>query len=201
MFRRTPSRVDRGRRVAVDFVVCFGCGGFFRDFFFRVFFSFERTRPAASMSPPCLICLSTSHEARPKERSDRGRFLLIGRKPLHTGVRTGFRYLISLSVCLSVSVCVVCVTFVVFTDCGSCTRPISTNSGSMEACEYGLTRGTCFLARRLEVVAIAGLLWISWCILGGADFFVFFYFRFFFLRTHTAYCKYEAPLPHLPLYE
>ena len=102
MFRRTPSRVDRGRRVAVDFVVCFGCGGFFRDFFFRVFFSFERTRPAASMSPPCLICLSTSHEARPKERSDRGRFLLIGRKPLHTGVRTGCHYLINLSVCLSV---------------------------------------------------------------------------------------------------
>ena len=44
-------------------------------------------------------------------------------------------------------VCVsVWVTFVVFTDCESCTRPIS---GSMEAREYGLTRGTCFLAFRL----------------------------------------------------
>ena len=45
----------------------------------------------------------------------------------------------------------------------------------MEAGEYGLTRGTCFVARRLEVVAVAGLLWISWLNLGGADFFVFFF--------------------------
>ena len=64
-------------------------------------------------------------------------------------------------------------TFVVFTDCESCTRPISTNLISMEAGEYGLTRGTCFFARRLEVVEVAGLLWISRCVLGGADFFVF----------------------------
>ena len=63
-----------------------------------------------------------------------------------------------------------CVTFVVFTDCESCTRPISTNPVSMEAGEYGLTRGTWGFARRLEVVAVAGLLWISWCVLGGADF-------------------------------
>ena len=75
----------------------------------------------------------------------------------------------------------------VFTDCESCTRPISTNPGSMEAGEYGLTRGTCFVARRLEVVAVAGLLWISWCVLGGADFLVFVYFnRFFFERTRPA---------------
>ena len=69
-----------------------------------------------------------------------------------------------------------CVTFVVFTDCESCTRPISTNPESMEAGEYGLTRGTCFLACRLELVAVVGLLWISWCVLGGADFSVFFFF-------------------------
>ena len=62
----------------------------------------------------------------------------------------------------------------------------------MEASEYGLTRWTCFVARRLEVVAVAGLLWISWCVLGGAIFLVFFFFDFIFLRTHTAYCKYEA---------
>ena len=95
----------------------------------------------------------------------------------------------------------VCVTFVAFTDGESCTESISTNPGSMEADEQGLTRGTCFVARCLEVVAVARLLWISWCVLGGADFFVFFFFRFFFLRTHTACCKYEAPLPHLPLYQ
>ena len=114
-------------------------------------------------------------------------FLPIRKKPLHTGVRTGCHYLSSL--CVSVYV-----TFVVFTDCESCTRPISTNPGSMEAGEYGRTRGTCFIARRLEVVAVAGaavnfVVCFGW---GG-------FFRFFF-RTHTACCKYEAALPHLPLY-
>ena len=44
----------------------------------------------------------------------------------------------------------------------------------MEAGEYGLTRGTCFVARRLEVVAVAGLLWISWCAMGAAGFRVFY---------------------------
>ena len=77
-------------------------------------------------------------------------------------MRTGCHYLISLSVCC------VCVAFVVFIDCGSCTRPISTNPEFMEAGEYGLRRGTCFVASRLEVVAVAGLLWISWCVEGGA---------------------------------
>ena len=38
--------------------------------------------------------------------------------------------------------------------------PISTNPGYMEAGEYGLTRGTCFIANRLEMHAVAGLLWI-----------------------------------------
>ena len=85
--------------------------------------------------------------------------------------------------------------FVVFTDCESYTKPISTNPGSMEAGENGLTRGTCFVARRLEVVAVAGLKWISWCVLGAA-----FLFVFLFVRTHKARCKYEAALPHLPLH-
>ena len=88
-------------------------------------------------------------------------------------------------------------TFVGFTDCESCTRPISTNPGSMEANGYGLARGTCFVARRLEVVADAALLWILWCVLSAAGFRVFFVF---FHRTHTAGCKYEVALPHLPLY-
>ena len=65
-----------------------------------------------------------------------------------------------------------------FTDCESCTRPIYTNPGSMEAGEYGLTGQTCFVARRLEVVAVAGLLWISWCGLGAAGLRAFF-FHFF----------------------
>ena len=79
---------------------------------------------------------------------------------------------ISSSVCVSVCLCV-CVTDVVLTDCESCTRPISTNPGSMEAGEYGLTRGTCFAACRLEVVAVAGPLSISWCVLDAAGFRVF----------------------------
>ena len=46
-----------------------------------VFFFFKDTRPAASMRSPCLIHLSTSDEARLRERRNRGRFLPIGRKP------------------------------------------------------------------------------------------------------------------------
>ena len=94
-------------------------------------------------------------------------FLPIAKKPLHTGVRTGCHYLISLSARLSASVCV---TFVVFTYCESCKRPISTNPVSMEEGEYGLTRGKCFVARRLAVVAVAGLLWISWCVVGATGY-------------------------------
>ena len=93
-------------------------------------------------------------------------------------MRTGCHYLISL--CVSA-----CVTFVIFTDCESCTRPISINPGFMEAGEYGLTCGTCFLACRLELDAVAGLLWISWCVLGGADFSAFFSPRFFFFFECT----------------
>ena len=54
----------------------------------------------------------------------------------------------------------------------------------MEAGEYGVTRGTCFLACRLELDALAGLLLISWCVLGGTDFSVFFFLDLFsFQRT------------------
>ena len=86
-----------------DFSVFFFCSIFL--------FFFERTRPAASMRPSCLIYFSTS-----------------------TRVRTGCHYVISLFVSVRLPVCV-CVTFVVFTDCKSCTKPISTHPGSMEACE------------------------------------------------------------------
>ena len=59
---------------------------------------------------------------------------------------------------------------VVFTDCESCTRPISTNPVSLVGGEYGLTRGTSLFARGLEVVAISWLIWVSWCVFGGAGF-------------------------------
>ena len=118
-------------------------------------------------------------------------FAVRAKKPLHTGVRTGCHHLISL-VCLCA-----CATFVVFTDCESCTRPISTNPGSMEAGEYGLTRGTCFVASHLEVspgcCGFRGVFWVR-------RFFSYvFFFSFIFVRKRTACCKYEAALPYLPL--
>ena len=48
----------------------------------------------------------------------------------------------------------------------------------METSEYGLTRETCFVVCRLEVVAVAGLLWNLWCVLGAAGFRVFHEFAF-----------------------
>ena len=64
--------------------------------------------------------------------------------------------------------------------------------------EYGLPSGTCFTARRLEVVAVAGLLWIYFVVCFFSVWWDFVIFSFSFLRTHTAYCKYEATLPHVP---
>ena len=59
-----------------------------------------------------------------------------------------------------------------------------------EACEYGLTRGTCFFARRLELVVVAGRLWISWCVLGWADF-----YRFFFSFLMRPFFAFRAKKP------
>ena len=71
------------------------------------------------------------------------------------------------------------------------TRPVSTNSGSMEEeCEYGLTRGTCSTARRLEVVAVAGLLLIYFVVCFGCNgISSCFFFSFSLVRTYTIYCK------------
>ena len=55
----------------------------------------------------------------------------------------------------------------------------------MGADEYGLTRGTCSVARRLELVAVAELLWISWCVSGAVDFFVFFFVLVFRFSSNT----------------
>ena len=68
-----------------------------------------------------------------------------------------------------------CVAFVVFTDCESCSRPISTNPESMDAGECGRTRGTCFIVRRLEVVAVAEAAVNVVVCFGWGDFFVFFF--------------------------
>ena len=73
----------------------------------------------------------------------------------------------------------VCVTFVVFTDCETQTRDL------WKRAEYGRTRGTCSVVRRLEVVAVAGLLWISWCFGWGGIIRVFLSFDFFFFFEHA----------------
>ena len=71
----------------------------------------------------------------------------------------------------------------------------------MEAGEYGLTPGTCFVARRLELAVVAWLLCgfrgVFWVRLILSCFISLVYF---FLRTRTACCKFEAALPHLSLY-
>ena len=146
--------------------------------------------------------------AKPKERSDRGCFLPSGKKassyrgaymvPYMRRKVTRVRdYLVSLSVSVRV-----CVTFVVFTNWESCTTPISTHPGSMEPGKYGLMRGTCFVARCLEVVSVAGMLRISWCVFGAAGFISCFCFSsfFFFLRKHTGCFKNDDALPNIPLY-
>ena len=183
VFRRMPSRIGRGRRAAVDFVVCFGGADFFPCFFF-VFFFFERTRPASSMRPhfASFTSLLVLRQSRGSEATEVF-FFLREKKPLHTEVRTGGHYLISLSVRLSV-----CVTLVVFTDCESCTRPISANPGSMEA-------GECVGRVSLHAVwswtrspgccGFRGVFWVG-------RIFSCFFSCFFLFRTHTACCKYEA---------
>ena len=69
-----------------------------------------------------------------------------------------------------------------------------------EECEYGLPSGTCSIARRSEVVAVAGLLWIYFVVSFFSVWWDIVFFSFSLLRTHTAYCKYEATLRHVPLY-
>ena len=77
------------------------------------------------------------------------------------------------------------------------TNPKSTE----EKCEYGLPSGTCFTASRFEVVAVAGLLWTYFVVFFFSVWWDFvFLFSFFLLRTLTGYFKYEATLPHVPLY-
>ena len=105
-----------------------------------------------------------------------GPFFAVRQERLFISVHTRCHYLFILSVC---------VTFVVFTDCESRTRPISTIPGCTDAGKHGLTRGTCFVVYRMKVVAVAGLLWISWCYLGAVGF-CFFFFLFFFERTRPA---------------
>ena len=78
--------------------------------------------------------------------------------------------------------------------------PVSTNPESMEAGEYELTwdvfRRALSRGGRGRRTAVDFVVCSGW---GG--FFLALVFQFSsFLRTHTACSKYEAALPHLPLY-
>ena len=114
MLHRTLSRGGLGRRAAVDFVVCFGCGGI--SCFFVVFFSsnthglLQVWGHLASLTSLLVMRQGQGSEATEafffcKAKNplhNEAVFRLKAEKPLHTGVRTGFHYLISLSVRLSV---------------------------------------------------------------------------------------------------
>ena len=52
-----------------------------------------------------------------------------------------------------------------------------------EECEYGLPRGTCFTVRRLEVVVVAGLLWIYFVVCFFRVWWDFIFFFVFFAST------------------
>ena len=149
VFRRALSRVGGGGRAAVDFVVRFGFGGFFS----------LRMRLFLSSGQKSLFY------------NDNEAFLPKGKKkPLHTGVRTG---------CLIqvVGPCVcVCVSFVVFTDCESCTRPISSNSGSMEAGECGRSVGRVSSHAVSRWARSPGCCGLRGVFFGGADFLSFSFF-------------------------
>ena len=131
--RRTPSRGRRGRRADVDWFrgVFFQWLVAFRDFCFRCFVFSNAHGLLQVRVVPCLMYLSTS-----------------------TGVRTGCQHLICPSVCLCLSVYVLQSSSILFA------RAVRGwfIQRSMEAGGYGLTRGTCVVARLPEMVAVAGLL-------------------------------------------
>ena len=61
----------------------------------------------------------------------------------------------------------------------------------MEASEHGLTCGARFVAVCLETVVVAWLMWVSWCVFGGAGFFLVFFSIFFSSNAHGL-LQYEA---------
>ena len=85
-----------------------------------------------------------------------------------------------------------------------CSDPLDPG-GAVDGCSVGCTLSMSDILALRVAAALnlhMGFLELKKCIfkrvfLGAAGFRVF--FSFFFLRTHTACCKYEAGLPHLPL--
>ena len=149
VFCRASSRGGHVRQAPAAFVVCSGWGGFFLVFLSTFFLFRTHTAFCKYEATSCLVYISTSNdtEARPRERSDRGRFLPLGKKA--SSYRGVYRVsLFNLSVGMRVCVCV---TFVVLTDCESCTRPISTKPGI-----YGNGRVRPFFAFRQKASSYRG---------------------------------------------
>ena len=63
----------------------------------------------------------------------------------------------------------------------------------MESGEYGLTRWARFVARCLEVIAVAGLMWVGGVFSVGRDLIVFFplfcIFKFVHARAHYRWLR------------
>ena len=116
------------------------------------------------------------------------------KEPLHTGVRTGCHYLISLSVCT-------CVT-------------LNSSFLLIATAVRGRFPQTRYLWKRTSMGERVGRVFSHvvsrWsrspgccgfrCVFRVGCFFSSSFSDFFFLGMHTACCKYEAALPHFPLY-
>ena len=125
-------------------------------------------------------------EARPRERSDRSRFLPQGKKA------SSYQGAYRVSLYVYFKSMYLCVTSVVFSYCESGTRPISTNPRSMEAGEYELTwdvfrRAVSRWSRSPGCCGFRRVFWVGRI------------FIFFSSNAHGQR-KYEAALPHLPLH-
>ena len=119
-------------------------------------------------------------------------FACKAKNPRHTGVRTGLHYLISLSVC---------VPYMRSIRVFYCLRELY----EADFHKFGIYGSARVWANAWEVFrrtpyrggrgrrAVVDFVVCFGC--GGISF-----FSFFFVGTHTTCCKYEAALPHLPLY-
>ena len=186
MFRRTPSRVCLGPCAAVVLLFVFLNAAIY--IFSLFFFYIERTRPTACIRQSCFIYLpSTRYQVVMMPF-----FCLYTKKPLHTGVRTGFHDVISLFVCLSAVYCLH------FSHCHLISRAVRGRSPqTLRVMKWAS------LGKRVGLASSSAV--SSWprspccCVFGfalsaaGVRF-----FRLFFLRTHTADGMYQTALPRLP---
>lgn len=99
---------------------------------------------------------------------------------------TSFHRLIAVYVCLLFVVHCLSAFYGVVIDCESLTRLISADLGSMKEGEYRLTRAAFFDARRVQVVAVAGILWSWWCASSAAGYLGDFFRYLLFEPTQPA---------------